>query len=293
MGPNPSTHSEKTASESADIPRWLDELTAVAGSLGAPEFGDRLLAFLNRVVPVDHCAVFTFSPDGRAGHLFTESRLPPATVEEMTRDYVGKYFASDPNFSAVEAATRGAAAPRDPIPQAPDRAFDAEYRNRFFERTGLVDKVSTVADAPGGVVYCNFYRMGDHGSFSPEDWARLKALLPLATNLVAAHYRLRAASAGGVQNRDPRETAQSLIHSVISRAAPPFDRLTLRERAVCARVLLGYSTEAIALDLQIGAASVATYRKRAYAKLGIASQNELFSLCLAAIDSLNAGGGEG
>lgn len=276
------------APEKAAIPPWLDDLTAVAEALGAADFGDRLLAFLNRVVPVDHCAVFTFSPDGRAGHLFTESRLPPATTEAMARDYVGKYFAADPNFSAVEAARRGGATPSAPIPQAADGAFDAEYRNRFFERHGLVDKVSTVADVPGGVVYCNFYRMGDHGSFSAEDWAGLEALLPLVTSLIAAHFRLRAVEPGDHPDRDPRETAQSLIHSVISRAAPPFDRLTLRERAVCARVLLGYSTEAIALDLRIGAASVATYRKRAYAKLGIASQNELFSLCLAAIDQLNA-----
>lgn len=34
------------------------------------------------------------------------------------------------------------------------------------------------------------------------------------------------------------------------------------------------------LDLHISESSVVTYRKRAYEKLGIATQNELFALCL-------------
>jgi DNA-binding CsgD family transcriptional regulator len=39
----------------------------------------------------------------------------------------------------------------------------------------------------------------------------------------------------------------------------------------------GYSNEAIALDLDISFHSVRTYRKRAYAKLNVTSQNELFA----------------
>jgi DNA-binding CsgD family transcriptional regulator len=44
---------------------------------------------------------------------------------------------------------------------------------------------------------------------------------------------------------------------------------------------MGYSNEAIALDLDLSFHSVRTYRRRAYLKLGITSQNELFSLVLA------------
>ncbi|MTJ84214.1 MAG: helix-turn-helix transcriptional regulator [Telmatospirillum sp.] len=54
--------------------------------------------------------------------------------------------------------------------------------------------------------------------------------------------------------------------------------LTRRELDVCARSLLGMTAEGIALDLDIKKSSVLTYRKRAYARLGISSQTQLFRL---------------
>jgi DNA-binding CsgD family transcriptional regulator len=58
------------------------------------------------------------------------------------------------------------------------------------------------------------------------------------------------------------------------------NRLAQREVEVCARALIGMSVEATALDLGIRPTSITTYRQRAYQKLGISSQNELFALVL-------------
>jgi len=52
------------------------------------------------------------------------------------------------------------------------------------------------------------------------------------------------------------------------------------ERPVCARIVTGHSNEAIALDLGLSFHSVRTYRRRAYAKLNVTSQNELFAQIL-------------
>lgn len=54
--------------------------------------------------------------------------------------------------------------------------------------------------------------------------------------------------------------------------------LTPRELDVCVRSLLGMTAEGTALDLDIKQSSVVTYRKRAYVRLGISSQSELFRL---------------
>lgn len=54
--------------------------------------------------------------------------------------------------------------------------------------------------------------------------------------------------------------------------------MTQRELDVCARTLIGLTAEGIALDLNIKKTSVLTYRKRAYARLGISSQTQLFRL---------------
>jgi DNA-binding CsgD family transcriptional regulator len=54
--------------------------------------------------------------------------------------------------------------------------------------------------------------------------------------------------------------------------------LTSREAEICAYITQGYSAIAISLILNISINTIATHRKRAYAKLSISSQRELFSL---------------
>jgi DNA-binding NarL/FixJ family response regulator len=61
------------------------------------------------------------------------------------------------------------------------------------------------------------------------------------------------------------------------------EKLPPREREVVTFVLKGYSSAAIANELNLAVATVKTYRRNIYAKLGISSQNELFSLFLNAI----------
>ncbi|MET4092535.1 DNA-binding CsgD family transcriptional regulator [Bradyrhizobium sp. S3.5.5] len=60
----------------------------------------------------------------------------------------------------------------------------------------------------------------------------------------------------------------------------PLSALTPREQDVCRRILLGFSSEAISQALGISLHSTLTYRKRAYERLGISSQNELFAIVL-------------
>jgi DNA-binding CsgD family transcriptional regulator len=57
--------------------------------------------------------------------------------------------------------------------------------------------------------------------------------------------------------------------------------LTEREMAVLARLVSGLTTEGCALELGLRPCSVATYRRRAYQRLNISSQSELFALLLA------------
>jgi DNA-binding CsgD family transcriptional regulator len=262
---------------------WLDSLTALSRSAGGLAFAQNLFCLLNRVLAVDHCAVFTFDPAEGAGHLFTTSRMGDETARELADDYVGGYFARDPNFLKIQAvAGTEAAHSGGTMRMDMAGAYDPTYRQHFFERTELIDKASTIAGAETGSVYCNFYRMQGSGLYSQAEWLMLNRMLPLLTSLIATHYRLLRASSAS-DRKALSGSPHSLVHSVIGMAVPPFDRLTVRERDVCARILLGYSSEAIGLDLGIAASSVTTYRRRAYARLGIVSQNELFSCCLAAI----------
>jgi DNA-binding CsgD family transcriptional regulator len=56
--------------------------------------------------------------------------------------------------------------------------------------------------------------------------------------------------------------------------------LTPRELDVLRGTLEGASAIEIAVQMGVKPASVVTYQKRAYARLGISSQRQLFALCL-------------
>lgn len=65
------------------------------------------------------------------------------------------------------------------------------------------------------------------------------------------------------------------LHEIESSILTAPATLSKREAEVCARIVYGLTTTGIALDLGVGVESVATYRKRAYRRMGIASHREL------------------
>lgn len=258
-------------------PIWLEGLTQLCRCIGSPAFESCLLKLLNKVTPVDHCVVFTFGESG-AGHLFTHGRMQVEEAQQLANDYVRNFHEQDPNFAQVSGATEGCEDCL--IPLAPGADDHAAYQNHFFDRHDLIDKASTIGKVEQGSVYCNFYRMGRSGSYSEKDWQLLESILPLITTLISTHYRILQLSPSDKQGQF--RNARSLVHNIISKNVSPFSQLTPREREVCERILLGYTSVGIGLDLNIAQSSVVTYRRRAYEKLDISTQNELFTLCLTA-----------
>jgi len=260
---------------------YVRTMAAAVRALGTDKFETALMSLLSDVVPIDHCAIFTYSERGQAGHLFTHSSMPPHDAERLARDYVERFHERDPNFAAMQ--QMGDTDYHGFSRRDLNADYDPAYQNHFFDRSGLIDKASSVGRIEDGQVYCNFYRMAGSQPYSDKDWAVLKDLLPLATALVAAHYDVaKARGQVHLDNGSEHIVRKSIVHNIISLEVEPFTALTDRERQVCERILLGYTTTGIGLDLDIAPTSVATYRKRAYAKLSISSQNELFALCFRA-----------
>jgi DNA-binding CsgD family transcriptional regulator len=257
---------------------WLEQLQRLTRALGGKEFEEQVVALLNLLLPIDHCVVFTHGADG-VGHLFTHGKMAAQTAEQLANDYVQQYHDRDPMFATLASDEAGDLGKIRPLDLQTE--YDPAYRNHFFDRNGLIDKASTVGRVKDGSVLCNFYRMAGSPRYSLEDRARLERILPLVTALIAAHFRLvKKPNPNAPDSATSRERTRSLVHTIIGKQVAPFDRLTAREREVCERILLGYTSIGIGLDLDIAPSSVLTYRKRAYEKLGIGSQNELFALCL-------------
>ena len=70
--------------------------------------------------------------------------------------------------------------------------------------------------------------------------------------------------------------ARRSIDQIERRLGTIYVCLTERERAVCARTMVGMTAEAIALDLGISMASVLTYRRRAYERYRVTHSNQFF-----------------
>ena len=177
----------------------------------------------------------------------------------------------DPNFPQISRASK--ASEDRLIPLAVDSTYDPAYQNHFFDRHDLIDKASTIGKVEQGSVYCNFYRMGLSGAYSEKDWQLLESILPLITTLISTHYRILQLSP--LDEQQAHRNARSLVHNIISKSVAPFSQLTPREREVCERILLGYTSVGIGLDLNIAQSSVVTYRRRAYEKLDISTQKRI------------------
>jgi DNA-binding CsgD family transcriptional regulator len=142
------------------------------------------------------------------------------------------------------------------------------YRKLFFDDAKIVDKMATAFWVDGTCFYVNCYRTVDQGRFTPSQTARLARLVPALTAIIARHC----------QAEDIAGTANKL--KTLFATADRFVALTPREKEVCLRILSGYGSQAISAELGVSLHSTFTYRKRAYEKLGISSQNELFAIVL-------------
>ncbi|MBR0955279.1 helix-turn-helix transcriptional regulator [Bradyrhizobium canariense] len=231
-------------------------------AIGRPDFPDVLIDTLRRQAGVGHCMVFALSRAGAARCLLDAGNIPIGG--DLGAAYAGQFHQSDPNRDALfEGEGRAPLV----LPAFAPRMYGARYRKMFFVDSGIVDKCATAIWVDDTCFYVNFYRIAAQGRFSDAQRARLKAIAPAIGASVARHFQQGAATHD-----------QNLATLFATRA--PLSALTPREQEVCRRILLGFSSEAISQALGISLHSTVTYRKRAYERLGISSQNELFAIVL-------------
>ncbi len=264
---------------------WLIKLNKTIAKLGQAEFEDSLFDLVNAMVCVDHCVVFINNNDGSIAHLFTKSILSDKICRSLAKAYTERFYVRDPNLDALGQEQEAPKEKMTLLPHTSMTNYDEGYKARFFTGTGLVDKVSSLLETSQYSIYCSFYRLQESGRFKPREFDELSRILPILTNLIFKHSRL--AGVGENENQhDPiitqvplGRTADATVNLRNARNEV-FTQLTEREQQVCIRILQGLTSEAISLDLKVAISTIHTYRKRAYAKLGISSQNELFSLYL-------------
>lgn len=252
-------------------------------ALRTPHYAQSLVDALGRLVAFDFSVMFAYRGDERPIDLYDNFGLERREVF-ITLYQEGPYLL-DPFFQASrDRVSAGLYRIRN---LAPDRFYQSEYFRSYYIKTGLSEEIGFVIPLPDDVrAVISLMRAGHRQVFSEKEMTRLRAVEPLVRATAEQHW-------GDLAKRFPHgraEPEQRTLERALDETFRNFGRslLSPREREVVGLVLRGHSSDSISKVLGITAGTVKVHRKNIYAKLGIASQSELFAIFLKTLSKAKA-----
>lgn len=264
----------------------MDALSKIISHIGSPEFTGSVLREINRGMAVGSWSVYRTSPRRVPVCYLSNSYKRRDTTGHCFTAYRNGLYRQDRTFDALE----GCAGKEDIkiLHLTAGDVCNPEHRRAIYERHRLRERLSAAKAArDGSILSVNLYRHEDQPAYQERDLQlfehlarglfaavdrQIALMLPRldGSRLALAHGHDREQAAPDAMGQDARRDA--LLHF-----APD---MPARELDVAMRLLKGMSHDGIACDLGIGATTVKTYRNRAFSRLGIHHNNELFALVL-------------
>ena len=232
----------------------LDSSQSLTTSQPDNLIAERILRIMRRLVAIDEVSSFAV-PHGDAPILLSSASKLGST-KTRTSLYAQEFYRSDPLWSQQRLREKSRLSRH--VLSAEDIGR-SDYREICFDRPRLRQKVCFKHVSGDNLVLCNFYLC------TPVDTKKLQDLEEVAALAIPALAQL-------AESRIAR--SQSIVSRIEARLATRYEKLTLRERQVCARSVAGWNSQEIAEDLSIGPGSVLTYRRRAYARYGFSSSGQ-------------------
>lgn len=236
-------------------------------SIGTDHFGSTAFALLRKEIAIQHLTINRYAEYRPAELIAVECAKGEHKFYSAINHYLRGSYISDPLRQHYHGTKNGR---YDLFSVSSEQVRDRQARQKLYSSTGIAAKLALIIHRPNDVLTLAIYRSQEDGEFRKSDVNLMRSLSGELAAVVERHVTL---SSSAKLNR-----LDELARLVIE--IPGGSLLSNQEVAVCARIIAGYSTESIALNLGISPHSVATYRLRAYAKLSISSQNELFLLIL-------------
>lgn len=237
----------------------------VIEAVGTSSFDRELYRVAHEISQCQTMTAFAHRFDGPPQILAAANEGPLPVAWQVGATYLRRYWELDPIYVMSEQDVRSA--PAIAVRVSPRDIAHSAYRYDCFTAQNVIDRLSVLRYRSGTTMRLNFYRARSMGRFSDGAIDAIMRNTDMIAALVARHQTFGAASSGC---NDPEAIACRLL--VVAPSMPE------RERQVCAGIVRGLSSEAIALALSISVNTVLTYRKRAYTRLNISSQNELMRL---------------
>jgi len=227
-----------------DTATRYDLIESSLARLGQDAFLDPFLSLAEQSGAVQ-IMVFSYAPD-HAACLMSRNFQAGALGARLAAQYLDQWFLQDPAYTDILGMKPGQNLPlqfKDLL-----RRIGPDYRAKFFDAPALKSKSTVLIVGDRLRLAVSLYWQRD---------AIQEDICPLLARLALLHFEARPE------------------HSL----PEPLAVLSERERAVCLGMLEGKKAEQIADDLHVAPSSVITYRRRAYAKLGINSRGSLFAIC--------------
>jgi DNA-binding CsgD family transcriptional regulator len=257
---------------------WHAEIGKVVRSLKTPDYPQCMVEALGLLVNFDFSVMFAYRGDERPIDLY--DNFGAKRREIFVTIYQEGPYLLDPFFQASRDRTpAGLYRIRD---LAPDRFYQSEYFRSYYIRTGLSEEIGFFVPLPDDVrAVISLMRAGNRQIFSEKEMNRLRSVEPFV-RATAEHHWETLSTRFSNSNPDPEH---QILERYIDYTFRNFGRslLSPREREVVGLVLRGHSSDSISKILGISSGTVKVHRKNIYAKLGIISQSELFSIFLNAL----------
>lgn len=263
----------------------LGAISEMVSIIGDSAFSDRFFGIVQRMVGADHCTVFVSNDDG-VRTLVAEASNKASTerVRHLADLYRDGGYRADPVWNRQTNPCDGQEIRAEVI--APTYFEDPSYRRQYYEKPNILEELALSAEVGGGRrVYASFYRERGRARFSQQEMDRLQTAAPVAMQVLAKHAEVTQGR-NAVSTCIRRISREELFGRVSDAMVNDNRLLTRREAEICTGIVLGYTILGLSMNLGISVNTVATHRKRAYSKLRISSQNELFAHYFALVESL-------
>jgi DNA-binding CsgD family transcriptional regulator len=269
-----------TTSEDKPL-RWDEQLARMIDQVDSDELPAQLVTGLSALVSFSMATIFILRGQSRPICIF--ENFPDSVNKIGIENFVNGTYVLNPVYRAhLSGIKQGVYRFRDLAPddyfssgftethkviEAPEEeiAYMTEGWPRGYEELDLAVPIDDVT------IEIDLYKKYEDGGFSEADIEKLSSHMSVIGALTRKFWQLRSDKLAP----NPRDNSINDIYDDFGAS-----ELSNREREVIQYVLRGHSSGSIALNLDVSVTTIKTHRKRAYSKLNISSQSELFSMFL-------------
>lgn len=250
----------------------LTRATALVSAIGYPDpnaLATEILKLVGEAAGISQCTVFAYEFGNRPRTVSVADHRGGRFLRDVADIYSRHFYGLDGNQRIVTDTDEKPGASLLLHRQSSDDIVHTGYRAACYVEPNVSDRLSLLLQPTDSIWLCvNLYRDSSRGSFQPREIAFVEALAPLISQAARHHYALSGQAQMGIPQL------------MLARLRGMCPELSKRELDVLRGVLEGRTAQEIGEAMGIKASSVVTYQKRAYRRLGISSQRQLFALCL-------------